>query len=374
MTKKPEKTKWGSMFSGLISRGCQQCISGEKMVVLVSTKCSSNCFYCPLSIERKKANTSFANERPFSSISELLVEAVRMNAKGASMTGGDPLELHSFDKTLSYCKALKGHFSENFHIHAYTRGKDLTESLLNEISPFLDEIRFHVLNIKKEIKTIQLAIRLGFDVGIEIPVIPTKGSSYYQDLTDEFERVIPKNNRFYFINLNELEISETNYRNILSHELEVDEVKLSAVKNSSKLAIKIVEWASTNTKVPVHYCALATKDNVQLPNRLFRLAMNTKLPSDVVIEEGTDRGLLIRGVIKTEDYNLEEVKRYLVLDLDVPADLVHIDHENQRLLTNAALLEEITEEIVTKYPKTQLGMAEEYPSYDNLQTTFIPYN
>ncbi|MHA1993185.1 MAG: hypothetical protein ACW97Z_01425 [Candidatus Hodarchaeales archaeon] len=374
MNKKPEKTNWGSAFAGPLSKGCRQCILGEKLVVLVSTKCSSNCFYCPLSNERKEANTSFANERPFSNISDLLVEALHMEAKGASMTGGDPLELHSFDKTLSYCKVLKEQFSNDFHIHAYTRGKDLNRELLARIVPFLDEIRFHVINFEKDFPNVQLTTEFDVDVGIEIPVIPTKGIDYYKRLIREFESIIPERDHFYFINLNELELSETNYRKILSHRLEVDKVNLSAVKDSSKLAIKIVDWASQNTKIPVHYCALATKDNVQLPNRLFRMAMNIKLPSDVVVEEGTDRGLLIRGVIKASDYDLEEVKRYLVLEADVPANLVHIDHEKKRLLTNAAILEEISQEIISKFPKIIVGMAEEYPSHDNLQTTFIPFN
>jgi pyruvate formate-lyase activating enzyme-like uncharacterized protein len=297
-----------------------------------------------------------------------------MEAKGASMTGGDPLELHSFDKTLSYCKALKEQFSNDFHIHAYTRGKDLTKELLEKIIPFLDEIRFHVINFEKDFPKVQLTTGFDIDVGIEIPVIPTKGINYYKQLIREFESILPQKDNFHFINLNELELSETNYRKVLFHNLEVDEVNLSAVKDSSKLANIIVEWASQNTRIPVHYCALATKDNVQLPNRLFRIAMNTKLPSDVVVEEGTDRGLLIRGVIKAADYDLEEVKRYLVLEVDVPANLVHIDYENKRLITNAAILEKISQEIISKFPNAQVGMAEEYPSYDRLQTTFIPFN
>ncbi|MHA1976078.1 MAG: hypothetical protein ACW98F_09230 [Candidatus Hodarchaeales archaeon] len=374
MSKKPEKTNWGSTFSGPLSRGCRQCISGEKLVVLVSTECSSNCFYCPLSNERKKAKTSFANERPFSNIADLLVEALQMNAKGASMTGGDPLELHSIEKTLSYCKALKEQFSNDFHIHAYTRGKDLDRGLLSRITPFLDEIRFHVINFNKDFPTVQLTTEYEIDVGIEIPVIPTKGINYYKELIHKFESNIPQKDQFYFVNLNELEISETNYRKLLSHKLKVDEINLSAVKDSSNLAIEILQWASQNITIPVHYCALTTKDNVQLPNRLFRLAMNVKLPSDVVVEEGTDRGLLIRGVIRATDYDLEEVKKFLVVENDIPANLVHIDYKNKRLLTNAAILEEISSEIISKFPKVQVGMSEEYPSYDNLQTTFIPFN
>jgi len=368
----PERTSWGSIFSQTLSKGCQQCIAGEKMVVLVSSKCSSNCYYCPLSSERKSAKTAFANERPFKETADLLTEADNMTAKGASMTGGDPLELHSFNATLKYCKLLKKKFTNDFHIHVYTRGKDLTTELLEQITPYLDEIRFHVMNLEKDLLTIGMAVKFNIDVGIEIPVIPTNDFNYYIDLINKFEKLVANSTQFHFINLNELEISETNYRNLLKHNLEPDSINLSAIKGSADLAAKIVEWASVNSKLPVHFCSLSTKDNVQLPNRLFRIAKNTMLPSDVLIEEGSDKGLLIRGIISGEGKNLDEIKNFLINDLEIPPHLVSVDNVKNRILTNAAILEELKIEIVSQFPKVKLGIAEEYPSYDKLQTTFIP--
>jgi len=367
-----ERTSWGSVFSQTLSKGCQQCIAGEKMVVLVTSKCSSSCYYCPLSTERKKAGTAFANERPFLETADLLTEANNMTAKGASMTGGDPLEMHSYSDTMKYCKILKKRYSNDFHIHVYTRGKDLTVELLTQIVPYIDEIRFHVINPKKDLLPVEMAIKFNLDVGIEIPVIPTKGFAYYVNIIREFEKLVEKSDQFHFINLNELEISETNYRKLLKNDLEPDSINLSAIKGSAELAVKIVEWASENSKLPVHFCALSTKDNIQLPNRLFRIAKNIMLPSDVLIEEGSDKGLLIRGIITAEDQNLEDIKKFLVYDLEIPSHLVSIDSIKNRILTNAAILEELKNEIVSQFPKAKLGLAEEYPSHDNLQTTFIP--
>ena len=368
----PERTSWGSIFTNTLSKGCQQCIAGEKMVVLVTSECTSNCFYCPLSNERKNAKTSFANERPFDEIGQLLAEADNMRARGASMTGGDPLELHSFNDTLRYCKILKKQYSKGFHIHAYTRGKDLSPEMLDEIVPYLDEIRFHVTNQKQDLKKIEQLIQHNIDIGIEIPVIPSKTLVYYKDLIRKFEKIVSKGTRFYFINLNELEISETNYRKLLKHSLEPDTINLSAIKGSSKLAVRIIEWASKNSRIPVHYCALNTKDNIQLPNRLFRIAENTMLPSDVLIDEGPDKGLLIRGIISGENINLDEIRKFLIYDLEIPPNLVTIDKVKNRILTNAGILQELKIEIVSQYPGIKLGIAEEYPSYDNLQTTYIP--
>ncbi|MFX0014658.1 MAG: radical SAM protein [Promethearchaeota archaeon] len=367
-----KKTPWGSTYTFSLSRGCQQCISGEKLVVLVTTECTSSCFYCPLSLERKLSPYSFANERPIKQIDDLIQESSIMDAKGASMTGGDPLEEHSFFQTLEFCRILRKKYSDNFHIHLYTRGREITSEMLSNLNPYVDEIRFHVINLNNDYKQVKLATQFDIDVGIEVPIIPTKGFSYYCDLIGRFESIIPAKNQFYFVNLNELEMSETNYRNLLVHGLECDQGNPAAIKGSAELGKRIVNWASTSSSVPVHFCSLATKDSIQLPNRLYRIAMNVKLTSDVVISEGSDKGLLIRGMIQSPSVDLDELRQVLIEELEIPGELIHIDDQKKRILTNAAILDELKEEIRELFPDAILGITEEYPSYDNLQTTFIP--
>ena len=368
MTNNLKQTPWGSYYSFSLSKGCQQCIKGEKLVVLVTTECSSKCFYCPLSLERKASHFSFANERPIRNLNELIIEASNMEARGASMTGGDPLEHHSFAQTLEYCKLLKQNFSKNFHIHLYTRGKEITPENLLILGPYLDEIRFHVINIQKDLEKVKIALQFDLDVGIEVPVIPTKGFNYYRDLITHFKEIIPENDHFYFINLNELEISETNYRNLISQGLKSDQEKPSAIKGSSDLGRKIVKWASKSVFLPVHFCSLATKDTIQLPNRIYRIAKNISLPSDVIIQDGPDKGLLIRGEIQSPSMGLDELRWALIDELDIPEELIYVDNHKQRLLTNAALLDEMKEEIREINPDVKLGIVEEYPTYDNLLT------
>jgi pyruvate formate-lyase activating enzyme-like uncharacterized protein len=368
MTINLKKTPWGSYYTFSLSRGCQQCITGEKLVVLVTTECSSKCFYCPLSLERKASRFSFANERPIRNLNDLIHEASNMEAKGASMTGGDPIEHHSFAQTLEFCKLLKQNFAENFHIHLYTRGKEITPENLSILTPYFDEIRYHVINIQKDLKQVKVALQFDLDVGIEVPVIPTQGFAYYRDLITHFQEMIPENDHFYFINLNELEISETNYRNLISRGLKADQEKPSAIKGSSDLGKKIVKWASNSASLPVHFCSLATKDTVQLPNRIYRIAKNVSLPSDVVIQDGPDKGLLIRGEIKSPSMRLNELRSTLIDEFEIPEELIYVDHHNQRLLTNAALLDEMKEEIKEFWTDVKLGIVEEYPTYDNLLT------
>ena len=371
MTEHLKKTPWGSYYTFSLSKGCQQCITGEKLVVLVTTECSSKCFYCPLSLERKTSRYSYANERPIKHITDLMLEASNMDARGASMTGGDPLEHHSFSKTLEFCKILKETYS-NFHIHLYTRGKEITPDNLSILTPYLDEIRFHVINIQKDLTQVKLATSFDLDVGIEVPIIPTQGFDYYRDLITHFNDILPESENFYFINFNELEISETNYRNLMSRGLKIDQEKPSAIKGSAELGIKIVKWASNSISLPVHFCSLATKDTIQLPNRIYRIAKKIRLSSDVIIQDGSDKGLLIRGVVQLPSMDLDELRRTLIDELGIEEELIHVDHSKKRLLTNAALLDELKEEIRELFPDIILGITEEYPTYDKLQTTFIP--
>ncbi len=372
MKKKVTKTSWGSTYTGSLSPGCRQCINGEKLVVLVSTECNSKCFYCPLSNERKASRHSFANERPIKDINDLELEASLMDAQGASMTGGDPLERHSFSKTLEFCRVLREKYSKTFHIHLYTRGKEINSEMITKLAPYINEIRFHVKNPQKDFEQIKFATQFDLDIGIEVPIIPTKGFDYYCDLIQQFETLKPNKKQFYFINFNELEVSETNYRNLLAHDLEYDPNHPSAVKGSAELAKKIVNWASINSKVPIHYCSLATKDTIQLTNRLYRIAINVQLPSDVVIPNGPDKGLLIRGVIQSLSMDLNYIKRVLIDRLEIPEELVYVDLQKSRVLTNAALLNELKDKIKTIFPDISLAIIEEYPTFDNLQTTYIP--
>ncbi|MHA2223780.1 MAG: 4Fe-4S cluster-binding domain-containing protein [Candidatus Hodarchaeales archaeon] len=369
MTKRLTKTPWGSIYTGSLSTGCQQCITGEKLVVLVTTDCTTHCFYCPLSLERKASTYAFANERPIKKMDDLILEATLMNAQGASMTGGDAIENHSLSQTLEFCRVLRKNYPNNFHIHVYTRGREITSIILEEMSPLIDEIRFHVINLEKDFRQVEMATQFEIDVGIEVPVIPTKGYTYYQEMINQFASFIPNDNRFYFVNLNELEISETNYRNLLAHGLKSDPQNPSAVDGSAILGHKIVKWANINSENPVHFCALRTKDTVQLPNRLYRIAMAVKLPSDVVIPDGQDKGLLIRGVIHSPTNNLMDIRKILITEFDIPEELLHIDQEKKRLLTNAAIVDEMKDEIQQIFPEVTIGIIEEYPTFDQLQTT-----
>ena len=72
----------------MISKGCEQCAKGGKMVLFVYGYCDQrDCFYCPLGENRKNVTDVYANERQVEHDEDVLEEAHRMDALGTSITG-----------------------------------------------------------------------------------------------------------------------------------------------------------------------------------------------------------------------------------------------------------------------------------------------
>ena len=192
-------------FYNYLAEGCRLCYEGAKMVLFITGICGRNCFYCPVSYERREKDTVFANERRVEKDEDVIEETISMDANGASITGGEPLL--KLERVLRYIRLLKKKFGKKFHIHLYTAlapGKDVLVSLRDA---GLDEIRFHPppdmwenIQMTPYRDSIIHAHELGISPGIEIPSI--KSDLYgILSLLEEVDG---------FLNLNELEFSETN--------------------------------------------------------------------------------------------------------------------------------------------------------------------
>ncbi len=361
------ETEGHSFYIGELPTGCKLCIKGSKMVLFVTGLCSERCFYCPLSNDRKNKDVIFADEMPVNSDDDILYECKMISAEGASITGGDPLE--KIERTLKYIRLLKENFGKDFHIHLYTTGRKMTRKIMRDLeNAGLDEIRFHIRSGTWH--AIEMALNTSMDVGIEIPVLPGT-LEYLQKIAIRAELQNVK-----FLNLNELEYSETNFASMLKQGYVMKDDISAAIKESNEIAMEFLKWASKRLKkLNVHYCTSKLKDGTQLRNRLKRRARNVAKKYEYITEEG----LLLLGIIKIIgkiDNNL--VVRALRENFEIPDELIIYNEKYDRIETAPEIIQDIGFEIRSYINHNfnnitvKIGIAEEYPTWDRLQTQFIP--
>lgn len=287
-----------SSLVGELPEGCRLCITGEKLVVFVSGLCPRGCFYCTLSDKRKNTKTSWANEQIIEADDDLLKEAKLCQAKGAGVTGGEPLLAENIEKTLHYIALLKKNFGKEFHIHLYTSGIGMSEQVLQQLeSAGLDEIRFHLDIENKENWNIILPVLAHkFDVGVEIPCIPgtlpkLEALALFLDASGAR-----------FMNLNEFEFSEHQYAQMEKRGYKIANGAMRQVKGSREIAQKLLSFAAKNCKqLSVHFCPTMLKDVYQYTNRIKRRAESIRRPTERVTKEG----LIEKGAIFAEVKSLD---------------------------------------------------------------------
>lgn len=257
------------------SRGCELCHLGAKMVLFVTGLCNRNCWYCPISADRRGQDLIFANEREISTPEEAIREAEVMSALGSSITGGEPLLV--LDRVILYSRALKDAFGREHHIHLYT-GAAPGDAELHALRGVVDEIRLHPppeewghIGQSSYLRSVIKAKELGFSAGFEIPSL--KGVA---DLVSALPGLD-------FLNINELEWGEISAEEMRRRGLTPVDGIHNAVRGSAA-------WAKDLAGHPkVHFCPSRFKDSVQLRERLKRIARNTARPFDEITPDGTIR-------------------------------------------------------------------------------------
>jgi uncharacterized protein len=369
-----KKTNYHSYCSGNIAKGCQQCVKGEKLVVFITGLCPRNCYFCPISEKKYGKDKVFADEWPIKNPDkpkELIKEAELINAKGAGITGGDPLT--KIDRTCKYIKILKKKFGKKFHIHLYTSLSLVNENNLKILyQAGLDEIRFHPdLDDKTSWSRINLAKKYKWSIGIEIPTIPGKE----KETKELIDFIIGKTD---FLNLNELELSSTTTKHYTLNKTFKAKDDLSyAVKGSLEIALKLGNYAEKKG-LKVHVCTVKLKDSIQLKNRILRRAKNIKKKYEILTDEGT----LIKGCIYLKELKpginykkkIEEAKKseifkklkklrlLLIKELSISNDLINVDTKKLRIITSPILIDELKNEI--KKFNLDCAIVEEYPTWD----------
>ncbi len=344
-------TAGDGLYSGSLARGCTQCVRGAKMVLFVTGVCDMGCFYCPVSFRRNNRDVVYANERLVTSDADILEEARSMRALGTGITGGDPLIVP--ERTARYIRLLKQAFGPRHHIHLYT-GRPNVQALSLLAVAGLDEIRVHPPeSIWTRFqgtgfeKMLLEARRLGMRAGVEVPALP--------GLEEELASMIEAASRAgaQFVNLNELEMSETNAAAFRSRGYELANDYSNAILGSDGIAREVV---SREFSIPVHYCPSTFKDSVQLRERIRRMASVVRWSGELVTGEGT----LIKGVVETADP--VTLSSRLAERFDIPPKYIRADSKRGRVEIAPWIAEEIGAELdETCY------LVEEYPTSERTE-------
>lgn len=230
-----EDTPFYSRKLGSLPKGCEMCVKGEKLVLYITGLCPRSCWYCPLSDKRKDKDVIYANEWKIEDMKQMLEEANLTEAKGAGITGGDPLV--KIDRTVEYIKFLKKKFGKNFHIHIYTIFVLATDENLKKLyDAGLDEIRFHPdFELKEQWSRIDRALKYDWEVGLEIPGIPMNKKEIFE-MIDFFEGKVK------FLNVNELEVAERNMDDMEKFGYETKTDISHGILGSEEFAEELMEY------------------------------------------------------------------------------------------------------------------------------------
>jgi len=346
--------KWlnGSAYTGKLPEGCVQCARGGKLVLLVTGKCVYGCYYCPLSFKKKGRAVVYADEMRVRRDTDILEEAGAINATGTGVTGGDPLIQPK--ETARLIELLKDNFGERHHIHLYTRSTDL-KAIEKVACAGLNEIRFHPqISIWKDLSESEYAGAIvasrgfGMEAGFEIPAIPGSDKDIRKFLGDAYDIGAS------FVNLNELEFTETNWRALRKRGFDVKDDVSASVKGSQSMALRLLKSAPAG--LPTHYCSSSFKDGIQLRRRIMRRARNVMRPLDVLTKDGT----LIIGIIETRDPT--KLATELRKRFDIPKRYIEPNQEMRRVEIASWILEDIAKELAYK-----TFIIEEYPTADRLE-------
>lgn len=338
-----KKTKFASYCLQDIAKGCKLCVQGKKLVLFISGICSRDCYYCSLSKTRKNKDFVWANERKCKNVKDINKEIKESKATSAGITGGDPLLV--FNRTIKFASILKKH-GKDFHIHIYLPTKLVSISKLKKISKYIDEVRFHPeflcsknKNINSDINKIKLSGLFWNkpDIGIELPLIPDKKREI-------LNFILKLENYVGFVNLNELELSETNFNYLTrNYKLKQGGYVVSGSKEAGLWILKQLE--KKGTKLRVHLCTAETKDWHQYKNRLL---LHKILPFGKRTEEGTIRYFAVYARNKKEFNKLKKQK------------LGYADNKKMRVIMPK-------KKVIKLIKKYKIERVEEYPTYDGAE-------
>lgn len=243
-------------------------MAGAKSVLFVTGLCPEGCYYCPVSPQRRGVDVVYVNDVEVREPGDVVREVADSMSEGVGVTGGEPLVV--LGRVVELLRLLKETFGSGFHAHLYTSGTRLdARSMELLVGAGLDELRVHVVS-ERSLEAVKLALGFPLDVVVENPAVPGEAGR----LRELVSRLAELGVRY--VNLNELEVSESNAYSLALRGFGVSGDGRS-VRGSREAALEVIRWVEeSGVGVSVHFCPAVYKDLHQYPRRLRRRALATR--------------------------------------------------------------------------------------------------
>jgi pyruvate formate-lyase activating enzyme-like uncharacterized protein len=268
-------------------RGCELCLLGAKSVVLITGLCPLSCFYCPVGADRLGRDVIYVNDVPASGDDDIVRVVRDYASEGAAITGGEPAAVA--DRVWRVARFLKREFGVDFHIHTYVHVLNLNDRRAGLIaSSDVDEVRVHAVSaeqVRGRERYVRALSAAGKAVWVEVPALPGRG----RQIAEAVSALAPYVD---FVNINELDVSESNVKRLAEMGYRVASARVPGSLEAARRIAGMVEG------VPVHICTARAKDVLQVGSRNFRHAMTVARPNEYVQDGGVivyDEGAATRG-------------------------------------------------------------------------------
>ncbi len=341
-----DRVKWGFHNSKLdvtnLSRGCQLCGEGQWSCLFINNLCNGKCFYCPTrqdDLAQPETNTLIFEEP------ETYVEYIRkFGFKGVSISGGEPLI--SFEKSLSFVKAVKGAFGDEVYVWLYTNGILLTpDKVLAFQQAGLNEMRFDIGATDYKTDKLKLAIGKIPVVTVEIPAVPDEEELLKEKICELKELGLSH------LNFHQMRLTPYNFNKLIEKDYTYLHGEKVTVLESELTALRLIKYSlDEGINLPINYCSFVYKNRHQKSANRRKHAPIVVYPWETITENGYIRNLFTRlnsdqsEIILTEfdseisegrvnfnsligrlDFHVEQIEKIKSFDLSLFVEY-HVSH------------------------------------------------
>jgi len=272
--------KDNKIHHGDLSPGCLACAEGTWSCAFIHDKCNIDCFFCPGRQRNIDADSIKTGRIIFNNPEDYADYIKIFGFKGVGISGGEPLLV--FDKLVRYIENIRKKSGNNIYIWLYSNGKLADIEKLKKLKEAgLNEIRFNISGRNYDLASVRMAAGIIDKVTVEIPAIPED----YETVKTLLPRLCEIGVNF--LNLHQLEVFPGNYKNFVKRNYALLSASYSPVFASEVTALKLLKYAvDKKIKLPINYCSLAYKNNIQLSGRRKRFASRLKSKTRYITDSG----------------------------------------------------------------------------------------